>query len=99
MVKTITDCCAMCQLSRVSNDTPSFEIKRALKQLKAEMLANTEVGITTGGGQTACFTVVSPGEDRLEKKLLALGFKQVHTFARRVGYAKAGPLKMMIKNF
>lgn len=98
IAKTTTDCCALCQLSRVNNYTPKSYIEDALAILKRQKLANTEVGITTGNGQTAVFTIVSPGEDRLEAKLISLGFNQVHTFERRKGYPKLGNLKMYIKN-
>lgn len=98
MVKTTTDCCALCQLSRISNDTPIKAIKNKLKILTKEKLANTEVGITTGNGQTAVFTIVSPGENILEKNLINLGFELSHLFERRVGYPNTGLLKMYIKN-
>tara|TARA_R110000822_G_scaffold73853_9_gene177608 strand:+ start:109 stop:435 length:327 start_codon:yes stop_codon:yes gene_type:complete len=98
MTKTITDCCALCQLSRVSNDTPINTINTRLTQLRQEMEANVEVGVTRGNGQTAVFTVVSPGEHVLEDNLKLLGFEQVHTFPRRRGYPETGALKLMIKN-
>ena len=62
------------------------------------LIANTEVGITTGNGQTAIFTIVSPGEDILAENLTTIGFKPIHTFERRVGYPKHGDLTMYIKN-
>lgn len=96
--KTTTDCCAMCQLSRVNNDTPKEDIKNILTLLKYQKDANIEVGVTTGNGQTAVFTIVSPGEFILEKNLQELGFEQKHTFERRVGYPPDGDLKMYIKN-
>lgn len=104
IVKTTTDCCAICQLSRVNNDTPIREIKKVLNVLKAEKEANTEVGITTGNGQSAVFTVISPGEDVLERNLQELGFVNAHNFERRKGYNEVahpmfvGDLKMYIKN-
>lgn len=97
-VKTTTDCCALCQLSRVSNITPIEIIEDHLKVLKEQMDANVEVGITTGNGQTSVFTIVSPGEDQLEYNLQSLGFVHVHSFKRRVGYPDTGLLKMYIKN-
>jgi hypothetical protein len=98
MEKHRTDCCALMQLSRVDNDTSLNNLTRAIIKLTAEKLANTEVGITTGNGQTAIFTIVSPGEDILAKNLETVGFKPVHTFERRVGYPKMGDLTMYIKN-
>ena len=98
MVKTTTDCCALCQLSRVDNNTPKFYIEGRLKILKQQMLANKEVGVTTGNGQTAVFTIVSPGEYTLEANLKNLGFELKHQFPRRIGYPKLGALKMYIKN-
>ena len=96
--KTTTACCAMCQLSSVHNDTPIEEIEKILKELKKEKDENVEVGITTGNGQTAVFTIVSPGEILLEHNLRKLGFEFKHTFERRVGYPAFGDLKMYIKN-
>ena len=104
IVKTTTDCCAMCQLSRVNNYTPIKEIEKILKELKEEKEKNIEVGITTGNGQTAVFTIISPGEDILENNLKQLGFENKHNFERRRGYNKVssknfqGDLKMYIKN-
>jgi len=98
IVKTTTDCCAFCQLSRVNNYTSKQDIKDILTQLKEEKKKNTEVGVTTGNGQTAVFTVVSPGEHMLEKNLISLGFENKHIFERRVGYPNTGDLKLYIKN-
>lgn len=96
--KTTTDCCAFCQLSKVNDRTPIRAIQIKLERLKKEMDANTEVGITTGNGQTAVFSVVSPGENILMANLLELGFKEAWTFPRRRGYPQTGDLKLMIKN-
>lgn len=98
MIKTTTDCCALCQLSRVNDETSKETIKNKIKKLTKEKKENKEVGYTTGNGQTAVFTIVSPGEDILESNLKELGFKKVHTFERRVGYPNNGDLKMYIKN-
>lgn len=98
MLKTATDCCALCQLSRVNNFTSKEDIEKNLIQLRKEKLRNVEVGISTGNGQTAVFTIVSPGEHVLENNLKFLGFKLIHTFERRKGYPKLGNLKMYIKN-
>lgn len=96
--KHTTDCCAMCQLSRVNNYTSIEDIEDVLNQLEIEKNKNTEVGITTGNGQTAVFTIVSPGEFILEANLKKLGFIHVHNFERRKGYPNVGDLKMYIKN-
>lgn len=102
MRKIETGCCALCQLDQVNNETPKWQIKAALKKLKVEKDANIEVGITTGNGQSAVFTIVSRGEDVLEKNLIELGFKHIHDFERRKGYNEVsndpGDLKMYIKN-
>ena len=98
MEKHRTDCCALMQLSRVDNNTSLGALKAVIKKLTKEKYANTEVGITTGNGQTAIFTIVSPGEDILAKNLVEVGFKAVHTFERRVGYPPVGDLTMYIKN-
>jgi len=98
MEKHRTDCCALMQLSRVDNNTSLGALNAAIVKLTKEKYANTEVGITTGNGQTAIFTIVSPGEDILAENLTTVGFKPVHTFERRVGYPKHGNLTMYIKN-
>lgn len=98
MEKHRTDCCALMQLSRVDNDTSLLSLSIAISKLTQEKHANKEVGFTTGNGQTAVFTIVSPGEDILADNLTKLGFKPVHTFERRVGYPPMGDLTMYIKN-
>lgn len=96
--KTETDCCALCQLSRINNGTSIEFIQKKIDQLRAEKEANVEVGISTGNGQTAVFTIVSPGEFALEANLIKLGFKNVHQFERRRGYPQMGDLTMYILN-
>lgn len=98
MRKITTGCCALCQLDKLNNKTSEKDIKNVLDNLKIEMEANTEVGITTGNGQTATFTIVSPGEDILENNLINLGYVHVHSFSRRKGYPELGDLKLYIKN-
>ena len=98
MEKHRTDCCALAQISRVNDDTSIAELEYAIKRLTKEKHANTEVGVTTGNGQTAIFTIVSPGEDILAKNLVKVGFAPVHQFERRVGYPQTGDLTMYIKN-
>lgn len=98
MEKHTTGCCALCQIHRVSNDTSIENLKKALNVLTQQMKDNTEVGITTGNGQTSVFVIVSPGENILENNLITLGFENKHQFPRRVGYPDTGDLKMYIKN-
>lgn len=98
MRKVTTGCCALCQLDQVSNDTSITEFEWALEVLKRQKEENTEVGITTGNGQTATFTIVSPGEDELEANLIKLGYTHVWTFERRKGYPATGDNKLYIKN-
>lgn len=98
MEKVTTGCCALCQIHKISNETSIVEIAHEIEKLRKEMLANTEVYITTGNGQTAVFVIVSPGEFILEKNLIKLGFENKHIFPRRVGYPPVGDLKMYIKN-
>jgi len=97
MKKTTTACCAMAQLSDINNTTTKKELSCALKILNKQMKNNTEVGITTGNGQTAIFAIVTLGEEILENNLRYFGFEVKHIFPRRVGYLP-GNLKMMIKN-
>lgn len=102
MRKITTGCCALCQLDQVTNATPIHFLEHSLKKLTKEKNENTEVGLTTGNGQTAVFTIVSPGEDVLEQNLIKLGFELKHIFERRKGYNELsnnqGDLKMYIKN-
>lgn len=98
MRKVTTGCCALCQLDQVSNDTSVTEFEWALEVLKRQKEENTEVGITTGNGQTATFTIVCPGEDELEANLIKLGYTHVWTFERRKGYPATGDNKLYIKN-
>ena len=98
IVKTRTDCCAFGQLSRMNNLTSEEQLDRVLAEQRLGMLRNNEVGVSHGHGQTSFFTVISPGEDKLEALLIKKGFKYVNTFKRRVGYPD-GMLKMYIINF
>jgi len=98
MKKTTTACCALCQINDVDNKTSLHDLNRAIQILARQKEANTEVGITTGNGQTAVFVIVSPGEFVLESNLKILGFTNIHEFERRKGYPTIGDLKMYIKN-
>lgn len=98
MEKVTTGCCALCQIHKINNETSIVEIAHEIEKLRKEMLANEEVYITTGNGQTAVFVIASPGEFILENNLIKLGFENKHTFPRRVGYPPIGDLKMYIKN-
>lgn len=81
-----TQCCALAHLCQVSNDININELKRIISLKRIEMKTNKDVGISYGTGQTAMFTIVSPGEDRLENVLKECGFEFQYEFARRVGY-------------
>lgn len=98
MRKVTTGCCALCQIDQVSNHTPISDLDHALNVLKGQKEDNVEVGISTGNGQTSTFTIVSPGEDKLEANLIELGYTKVWEFERRKGYPKEGNLKLYIKN-
>lgn len=98
MQKIQTGCCALCHLDKVNNETHIEDLQTVLRVLKKQKENNTEVGYTTGNGQTAVFCIVSPGEDILEKNLKFLDFKEIHQFERRKGYPPLGNLKMYIKN-
>ena len=99
MKKFPTDCCALCQIAGVNNNTTKEHFEFALKQLKEEKERNIEVGITTGSGQTAAFVIATPNEGQLKETLESVGFKSVHSFERRKGYVQNGLLQMYIKNF
>lgn len=98
MRKVTTGCCALCQIDRVGNKTPIDSLKAALELLTKQKEENTEVGVTTGDGQTATFTIVCPGEDELEANLIELGYTMVWEFERRKGYPTTGNNKLYIKN-
>lgn len=98
MRKITTGCCALCQIDKVTNGTSKQHLKYMLEKLKREKDANTEVGVTTGNGQTSVFIIVSPGENKLEENLKSLNFQHIHNFERRKGYPETGDLKMYIKN-
>jgi len=98
MKKTTTACCALCQINDVNNNTTIEELQYAIDILTNQKEKNTEVGITTGNGQTAVFVIASPGEFTLSKNLKTLGFELKHTFERRKGYPPVGDLEMYIKN-
>jgi hypothetical protein len=98
MKKTTTACCALCQINNVNNDTTIEELEYAIDILTNQKEKNTEVGITTGNGQTSVFVIVSPGEYVLSRNLKKLGFELKHTFERRKGYPPVGELEMYIKN-
>lgn len=96
MKKTITNCCALCQISVVNNMTPLEDLKQQIKKLTNES-QETSIINENNKGQTSVFVITSPGEEILEDNLYSLGFKVKHTFNRRKGYPK-GELKMFIKN-
>lgn len=98
MQKNKTNCCALAHLSGLSNTTTKKEIKTQLKSLKKEALKGFIPGDNSGLGQTSVFTIVTPSENKLTKKLVKVGFKECHTFKRRVGYPQTGNLRMLIYN-
>lgn len=96
-VKWQLSCCALCQIT-ASNKTPIEELQYHIDKLKLEAKNNWHY-TNRNSGERACFVIVSPGEDILEKNLINLGFKQVATFDRRNGYPKTGFLKMYFLNW
>lgn len=98
MRKFPTRCCALAQIAEVGDDTPIESLEWAIEVLKRQKEDNKEVGVSTGNGQTAIFTIVSPGEDVLESNLISLGYTMVWEFERRKGYPKTGMNKLYIKN-
>lgn len=97
MVKTLTACCALCQINGVDNKTTKEQLVEQLDTLFVEKNNKNRLGTPNGEGQTSVFIIVSPGEDILESNLKSLKFKLANTFERRMGYEK-GDLKMYIKN-
>jgi hypothetical protein len=95
--KYSTSCCALCQIAQLDNNTTEEAIQTEIDKLTKEMHRNKDVGISYGTGQTAVFTIISPGEDRLEAKLIKLGFQKTYDFQRRKYYPK-GALKMFMKD-
>ena len=97
--KIPTSCCALCQLS-INNTHTLKEIKEEIEQLKKEAYIREWKPVDGKEyGQRACFVIVSPGEDILERNLLKLKFKYIHSFNRRHGYPQTGELKMYILNW
>lgn len=93
--KISTSCCALCQLS-LNNQHTRKEIEHELDLLKKEAYEREWRPIDGKMyGQRACFVIVSPGEDILERNLIRLSFEHVFTFPRRNGYPE-GDLKMYI---
>lgn len=97
MIKTLTACCALCQINDVNNKTTKKELVEQLNTLVIEKNSKNRLGTSNGEGQTSVFIIVSPGEDILENNLKSLKFKLANIFKRRMGYEK-GDLKMYIKN-
>lgn len=95
--KNSTDCCAMCQISGINNDTDSNEILEFLKAQKKEALENKDVYVGKDTGQTFVTCVVTlPDEEELMAKLKKLGFIVLLNFPRRVGYPKGRNILMGI---
>lgn len=90
-------CCALCQIT-ATNSTPIKEIEYHINRLKEEAKEDWNF-MDRRSGERACFVIVSPGEDILEKNLIKLGFKKITTFDRRNGYPKTGFLKMYFLNW
>jgi len=98
MIKTLTACCALCQLSGLNNETKFDDLMQELLHLSAESRnKDFKVGDDSGKGQTSVFVITTPNEKQLRKTLKAAGFKKVHSFKRRQGYPE-GKLKMYITN-
>lgn len=98
IIKTETDCCAMCQISRLNDDTTIEEIETALNQLRYQAKQYNKPFIQNGFGQTCVFTVTSPGEHILREKLKQIGFKEVHQFKRRISYPQTGLNRLHVIN-
>lgn len=99
IIKIPTSCCALCQLS-MNNSHTLKEIEAEIKRLEKEAyIKEWKPNDGKYYGQRACFVIVSPGEDILEKNLIKLKFKHVHNFNRRHGYPQIGELKMYILNW
>lgn len=97
MKKTNTDCCALCQLSGLDNNTTSTELDEMLWELSNDAEVKYYPGDKSGKGQTSVFVITTPNEKKLRKLLKNTGFKKIHVFDRRTGYPE-GKLKMYIKN-
>lgn len=98
MNKTRTKCCALAQISGLSNSTTLLDIASKLKELRHQSKFKFNVGDGSGLGQTSIFTIITPNEDELSKTLIKAGFNLCHKFNRRTGYPKTGELRMYIVN-
>ncbi len=94
--KHATPCCAMALLHGMNNNTTYSQLSNLLERLREEKVNNTEVGVSTGNGQTLLQAVVSPGEYKLREVLEKAGFVKAFEFERRVGYPKTGNLEMFM---
>jgi hypothetical protein len=96
MKKSLTDCCALAQLSGLNNNTTIQELKEQLRKQFDEIKNKYIPGDSSGKGQRALFVITTPTEEVLEYTLKHCGFKEIHQFPRRNGYPE-GMLKMFIK--
>ncbi len=91
-----TQCCALSLIHGVNNQTSLTLLKDRIEQYKQLREINA-IGLPKGIGATCFQCVTSPGEDILESNLIKLGFKHIHTFKRRTGYAE-GMNKLYVLN-
>jgi len=79
-----TGCCALSQISRVNNTTKLAKLKVLIEQKRNEALNENADPYSYAVAQTCLFVVTTESEIPLAKKLKKLGFKEMHTFKRRL---------------
>lgn len=89
-------CCALFQLTAIS-DTSLEELEWQINKAKTESKQKWNPR-NRDSGERGCFTIVSPGEDRLRTNLIRLNFSKVWEFPRRNGYPD-GILEMWVKSW
>lgn len=83
---TNTDCCALFQISGISNHSSLEDIQEAIDEIKEDEDLQGR----------AIFVITQKHEDKLVKNLKKLGFKEIAKFARKYIYEQTG-LTMWLK--
>lgn len=98
LFKYQTPCCALCQMYNTDDRTTVVELKRFVEKVKAHSESQNWLTSDRSGGERAIYTITSPWETNLQKRLVEVGFEEITTFKRRKGYPE-GTLTMYIYKF
>jgi len=87
IVKYVTNCCALAQLS-LNNDHTLNEIKGVIDEMKSEYKNEMTIGqrMNFGTHERAVFVITLEYEEPLVKNLVELGFREIAKFHRRICY-------------